>query len=523
MSISDAFAVASWRSQTWIILHEPTATMFSLEFFATVVAILVSGTVLQHVLLGAASDEPPFIKGPIPYLGSALSFARDPQPLLNRLQKTYGWIFTIYVAGQRITMLSDPIFGNRQVWNNSTCVSLSRFVTKFGAENLFKYTKSLAYDFEFQEQLTKKVVSVLNSKPLLMDMIQTLKVTYLSQIDNASRSANCDGDVIDLYEYCRHNMYYSSARALFGPGFPTDEVYRPYVRFEEDITKFLKRFPRFLNREGHNARQKVLDELTSFFMDSSRVAQSSVLVRSLYEMFTTSTHQSPADSSGYFFAIIFASKSNSVPAAFWMLANIIADAELKAEVESIIAKYYDPKSDGFDWTALVEDPLIVSCFKETLRLNANVISGRQVTQDFNVKVANQSEDHTQEYRLRKGSTIMMSISMLHWNPEVYPDPMKWIGKRFLEENKGNLVRHGEKWRGAYSPWGSGAHMCPGRFLAIYEAVIQLVYTLAIFDVEPVEDIPPPLIGDRYGGGVLKAERPYRVKLTRRKSPLKPVT
>ncbi|KAK9364818.1 cytochrome P450 [Lipomyces kononenkoae] len=492
--------------------------MFSLEFFASILAILASGIILQHLLLGATSDEPPFIKGPIPFLGSALSFARDPQPLLHHLQKKYGWIFTVYVAGQRITILSDPIFGNRQVWNDSTSVSMPIF-TKFISETLFKFTKSMTNDFEFQEKLTKKVISILNSKPLLAGIVQTYKMTYLSQVDATSRYANCDGDVIDLYEYSRRNVYYSSARALFGSGFPFDKIYLPYIRFEDDITKFVKKYPKFLNREGYNARQNVLDELGSFFIDPSRVAQSSVLVQSLYEMFTKSTHNSPADMSGFFFAIIFASKSNSVPAAFWMLANIVADAELKAEVESIIARHYDPKSDDFDWTALVEDPLIVSCFKETVRLNANVISGRHVTQDFDVKVANQSDHQATEYRLRKGSAVMMSVNMLHWNSEVYPDPMKWIGKRFLDENKGVLVRHADKWRTTYAPWGGGGHMCPGRFLAIYEAVIQVVYTLARFDVEPIEDIPAPVIGDRYGGGVFKAERPYRVKFTRRKSPL----
>ncbi|KAK9246647.1 cytochrome P450 [Lipomyces tetrasporus] len=210
-----------------------------------------------------------------------------------------------------------------------------------------------------------------------------------------------------------------------------------------------------------------------------------------------STHKSSADFAGYFFAIIFASKSNSVPAAFWVLANIVADAGLKAEIERIIATHYDPESDEFEWTALMEDPLIMSCFKETLRLNTNILSGRLVTHDLTLKVANQSEDDSKN---------------------VYPDPMKWIGKRFLDENKGVLIRNADKWR-SYAPWGGGGHICPGRHLAVYEAVIQLVYTLAQFDVEPIEDLPAPIIGDRYGAGMLKPERGYRVKFTRRKAPL----
>ncbi|KAK9492795.1 cytochrome P450 [Lipomyces doorenjongii] len=491
--------------------------MFSPEFIVTVVAIVLGGLILQHLLLSATKDEPPFVKGPLPFLGSALSFARDPHSLLHGLQKKYGKVFTLYLAGERMTFLSDPIFGNRQAWNNNTSVSLALF-QQYIAQTLFGFTKSVGADLEFQDKLAKKVIAVLSSKPLLADITGTLRAAYLSLVDDNSQYANCDEEIIDLYEYCRHNVYYSSARALFGPEFPFDDIYQPYIRFEDDITKFVKRYPRFLNRGGYNARQKVLEALGSFLADPSKVAQSSVLVRSLYDIFLASAYKSPADLAGYYFAIVFASKSNSVPAAFWVLANIVADAELKTEVEGIIAKHYDPESDEFEWTALLEDPLITSCFKETLRLNANVLSGRRVMHDFTVRVANQSEDDAKDVRLRAGSTVMMPLNMLHWNADIYPDPMKWNGKRFLEENKGVLIRNADKWR-AYAPWGGGAHICPGRYLAVYEVVIQLVYTLAYFDVEPIEDLPAPIIGDRYGGGVLKPERGYRVKFTRRKTPL----
>ncbi|KAK9385507.1 cytochrome P450 [Lipomyces mesembrius] len=252
-------------------------------------------------------------------------------------------------------------------------------------------------------------------------------------------------------------------------------------------------------------------------------------VRSLYDNFAISTHKSPADMAGYFFAIIFASKSNSVPAAFLVLANTVADPALKAEIEGIIAKHYNPESDEYDWTALLGDPLINSCFKETVRLNANIISGRHITDDLTVKVADQNGDDVKDVRLRAGSTVMMPLNMLHWDPEVYPEPMKWIGTRFLEQSKGLLIRNTDKMR-AYAPWGGGGHIfllsdcgqCPGRSLAVLEAVIKLVYTLARFEVEPIEDLPAPIIGDRYGGGVFKPARGYRAKLTRRKTPLVPV-
>ncbi|KAK9328091.1 cytochrome P450 [Lipomyces starkeyi] len=443
--------------------------------------------------------------------------ARDPQPFLLRLQKKYGRIFTIYVAGERMSILSDPIFGNRQAWRNTDCLSLGHFI-QYISPSLFGYSKHFAADIEFQEKLNEKILSVLNSTPLIADVTQSLKATYLSLIDDGSVYTKfMDGDVIDLYQYSRHNMYYSSARALFGPEFPIDKIFLPYTRFEDGIVKFLKRYPRFLNSDGYNAQQKVLAELGSFFMDFSRVSKSSVLVRALYDIFMASIYKSPADLAGYFFAIIFASKSNSVPAAFWLLANIVADAALKAEIEGIIASNYDPETDDFDWNKLLKNPVIVSCFKETVRLNVNVISGRKVMKDYTIKVASDSEEEAKNVTLRAGSLLLMPLNMLHWNKESYPDPMKWIGKRFLADNKG--IHNADKWRAAYAPWGGGAHMCPGRHLALLEAVIQLVYTLAHFDIEPIEDLPAPIVGDRYGAGVFKPERGYRVKFTRRKTVL----
>lgn len=43
--------------------------------------------------------------------------------------------------------------------------------------------------------------------------------------------------------------------------------------------------------------------------------------------------------------------------------------------------------------------------------------------------------------------------------------------------------------------------------------------LALYDIEPMEDIPKPIIGDRYGGGLLKPERGYRVVIKKRKMKL----
>ncbi|KAK9358962.1 cytochrome P450 [Lipomyces starkeyi] len=484
----------------------------SLELIATCIVIPFSFVILQHLFLSATKDEPPFVKGPIPFLGSAFAYLRDPQQFLNGLQKKYGPIFTVYIAGERMTFLADPKIGNRQVLNNRSSLSFLHFQQKY-SQSFFGYTKSVAMDLDFQQKLIHQINTVMSSKPLLAEITQTIRTTYLGLIDN-SRYSNCNGEVIDLYHFCRYNMYYSSARALFGPGFPFEEIYQPYLCFEDDLPKFARRYPRFLNSKGYKEQQKVLDELGSFVMDPSRIAQSSALIRSLHDICMASTHKSPADIAGFFFSVLLASKSNSIPAAFWTLANIVADAGIKAEIQEIIPKYYIAEKDDFDWNELQKVPLITSCFKETLRLYGNGVSTRQVMEDFTLRVGNPSDNNAKDMRLRAGSAVLMPMSMTHWNPDVYPTPMEWVGRRFLEENQGVWVHGGDKLH-AYTPWGGGAYICPGRHLAFEEAVIQLVYVLSRFDIEPIKDIPSFVVDDRYGTGVFRPAKSYHVKFTTR--------
>ncbi|KAK9385158.1 hypothetical protein V1515DRAFT_609080 [Lipomyces mesembrius] len=99
----------------------------SLQLIATCIVIPFSFVVLHHLFLFATQDEPPFVKGPFPFLGSAIAYLRNPQQFLHGLQKKYGPIFTVYIAGERLTFVADPKIGNRQVLNNRGSLSFLHF------------------------------------------------------------------------------------------------------------------------------------------------------------------------------------------------------------------------------------------------------------------------------------------------------------------------------------------------------------------------------------------------------------
>ncbi|KAK7203048.1 cytochrome P450 [Myxozyma melibiosi] len=491
--------------------------MLSFETVVCIATIFVAGGLVYHILLGPTGTAP-FVKGPIPGLGVALSFVQSPTRFLENQRKKLGWIFEIYIAGQRMTLLSDPISANKQAWMSKS-LSLIHFIL-YVDRSLFAYSKRIVDDVPFLRKAAKQLVALLTSRVEMKDTVDLIRQEYLQLIEDGSKFAEDteSGKEIDLYEECRYNMFYASSVGLFGTAFPVDSIYKPYMIFEDSIMKFLKSYPKFLNREGFAGRQKVLDELGSYFTDPVRVRNSAPFVQKMYQLFQETEYTDAEDYAGYFFSIIFAAKSNSVPGAFWLLAEIISHPELKAQVELIIAENYNPETKSFDWDALMSNPVLDSCFKETLRINANIVSGRLAMEDTTLRVASSTDASPKPYQIKKGTQLLIFQNQMHWDADVYPDPMEWKGDRFLDENKEKLIMHTDKWK-SYAPWGGGAHMCPGRFLAQVEAYAQLVYTLFLYDIEPLEDIPKPIIGDRYGGGLLKPERGYRVKIIRRKNPL----
>lgn len=78
----------------------------------SLIAILISGAILYHFLIVHDNpNEPPLVKGPIPILGCALALQRDFKSFLFRNRARHGDIFSIYIVGKRMHVISDPIDG----------------------------------------------------------------------------------------------------------------------------------------------------------------------------------------------------------------------------------------------------------------------------------------------------------------------------------------------------------------------------------------------------------------------------
>lgn len=234
-----------------------------------------------------------------------------------------------------------------------------------------------------------------------------------------------------------------------------------------------------------------------------------------------------------------------------MTLFVFESPETLARVNSILESAFDQDVDDFDWPSLYNNPLLKSMLKETLRLKANSSSAREVKKDTTITVADDKQ-----YSLKKGDIIIVPSDVIHWSEKFYPEPTKWKSDRFInhlelgethQSKAASAEESNEKpndiyktfddpiyqkqqeildkirennWK-TYLPWGGGNHMCPGRFFAANEMIIQLVYTVWYLNLKFKEPIPEGYIKDRFGLGAIHPEKGMLITVSRKRNIDKP--
>jgi len=137
---------------------------------------------------------------------------------------------------------------------------------------------------------------------------------------------------------------------------------------------------------------------------------------------------------------------------------------LRSEVESA--------SPGFDAAVVAEVPYLEAVCQETLRIHPilpEVMRTLRVPRTFG------------GFEVPAGAGLCASISLVHSNPELYPEPERFRPDRFLERKFTPFE---------YLPFGGGARRCLGSSLANYEMALALATITRDLELELVAEKPP---------------------------------
>lgn len=227
--------------------------------------------------------------------------------------------------------------------------------------------------------------------------------------------------------------------------------------------------------------------------------------------------------------MIFAILGNAVPTVFWLLVNLFSRPTLlrgvRGEIEQAVTIDREGKADGNKEVRTIHvdklksvAPILVSSFRETLRLVANLTSVRWVLED--IMIGNQ-------YLLKKNSIVQVASGVIHMDQEIWgADASEFNPRRFItvpiactdisKTATAPLPKNVPS--AAFRAFGGGSVICPGRHFAQseilgFEAAIVMGFDLeeptgGIFELPKRNNGVIPL-------AVMKPKDECRVRIKRR--------
>ena len=369
----------------------------------------------------------------------------------------------------------------------------------------------------------------------------------------------------DLFGFCQVKLLEASLDAMFGPYLTAlnPNFVDDYWKFDQSTAYLLKGFPKWIVPQSWKARQRCLDSLKKYNAYANKLHDGDG--RKDYEgldpFFGTEfirQRKEAMSKMGTFdedaiaaedLAIMWATNSNSIPAAFWFLYEIFSDPVLLSRVREEVDECILPSSDPdappqFDLTALGNSPLLQSCYAETLRLRTAILVTR---------VPERDDFKLGDYVFPKNNLIMVASQTAHMDEDVWntgtgeaPHPINTFwAERFLvhpDAPGSGPLKHAKAQRpkqslpeipesvkekprfsteglsGAWIPYGGGQTLCPGRHYAKQEMLVTFAILASAFDLEILHapGVKTEANTKYFGLGVMPPKNKTPIRIRRRK-------
>ena len=415
----------------------------------TALWLLCSATISTHL---TDNPEPPEIKAELPLFSHIYCMLREGADYYSRLYHRHRLgLYTLRTIFGRMYIISSPSWtqafhrASKSLSFHDLVAPTLHSVLDLDPGTLQIFTENLNNErgdrsgvlWEIHD-LVKRVLGP-RSKGL-EEVNQVFFDEIAAHVNALPRGKGTES--IELWKWVCRVMSTSSTTAAYGPSNPfalEPSLVDDFWNISQNM-HILIILPRswllsYLAPKLSVARQRVFQALREYsetenYTSGSSLAQESARIRLSKGMTKSQSGQAEL-------SIVMALLLNTVPATFWFLTYIFADAQLLADLRQEVDTCTIPTNHKHILTATklrTHCPLLNSALRETLRLAAPMNTTRYVREDTLLRNPVTGET----YLLRKGSLAQIATTVIHQQRDLYgaeAPPEEFCAERFLRTSR----------------------------------------------------------------------------------------
>jgi cytochrome P450 len=469
-------------------------SIFSL--LALLIIAVAASVVVAKLCLTKRNTSIPLVRGGMPFFGQMFIMLRgSPWDTMAQWVGEYGKIFRIHLFGSDAVVVADPALLKIIL---ATKLSIFKKDTDWTYKPFMVLLGNGLVTSEGSSWRTQRTLLANHLKINILEYIPSMALQAVQRLSIRLDKVKADGSTIEMAEEFRHltlqviaeticslspeesdqtfaHMYLPIVEEGNLRTWNPERMYIPtpsWFKFHQDV-KRLNDYVTALITSRWSLRVKEASSAAAGIPSDRR---QDVLDKSLgtitAEEWTPETIAQIRDEMKTF---ILAGHETSASMLTWTLYELSRGTKdsnealhrLIAEAKEVFADCVDSASGRVSRlpARAAIDKLVFAecCLRESLRKYSVVPTV--------VRVSTQDIDLSNDYKVCKGSTLMLCMQGVHHNPEYWPEPFEYRPERFLQDLQPYT----------FLPFIEGPRMCLGQYLSLLES--KVVLSLLLLEYE----------------------------------------
>ncbi|UJR19250.1 hypothetical protein I4U23_022378 [Adineta vaga] len=434
-----------------------------------------------------------------PVVGHLFSFLRNRTKFLMDCKQRYGQYFKIRLFNQRFTLVLSPPDWAAIIRNQSFYFPAGDL-----GMQIFDLSNNLSGHTEFDAEAHRQYVQYLKNRdglrPMIVEFVRQIReLMHREKVTIENNGTISEWIPSGLLKFSHRMIFQPSTLALFGEINPLS-LEDDFRLFDDKFHYFSAALPRWMYSWFFSKELKARSRLYNSWLEKLYPPRESEFIRARTTLFLANSEWlTKKDHGAMQTAILWASLGNTIPAVFWCLLYILQDPKaveaIKQEIDTYLPVFsLDNDIDDSlidEWTSeqLNSCVYLESAVNEMLRLAGAALMTRKCQRETRVVLQD-----GRILNVKPNETVAYFAAVTHLDPNLFPEPNKFIFDRFLNKNAESVP--------GFMPFGGGKSMCPGRFFAKNEIKICLAMLLRYMEYKFVDtETIPTQKPHRVGFGV----------------------